>query len=170
MGYNLKIGEAKIHFDSEYAAVRIETDGFKNPDAPTFPNDTMTENTSWRFPSYTGWSEFCKESGLYPLFYGKGWDPVYRQNVTDEETIPWRERPILDHHPGVALIVFKDLDFIRKCLKQYKKTAPKKKPGFEGWNGEDADVYDPILARLIWLEYWFDYALKNCKVPVMTNS
>jgi len=35
---------------------------------------------------------------------------------------------------------------------------------------ETDEPKDHILARLIWLEFWFDYALKNCANPGIYNS
>ena len=34
----------------------------------------------------------------------------------------------------------------------------------------DAGKRDPILARLLWLDFWMGWALANCETPAVENS
>lgn len=152
MGYDFYIGEAEI--DPEDASVIVQRHA--EPDAPSFPGDFLTQNGNSRHPSYSGWIEFVHAEGLDEVFYDG--------------------KHLRGGHPGTLRLTPKILAAVRKSLAKHRKT------GEPGWcdcatcdphllNRErEAHVeLDGNLARLLWLEWWIDWALKNCKVPTLYN-
>lgn len=111
--------------------------------APRFDNDDMTGQSNGRHPGYGQWSEFCKIAGLAALFYG--------------------DRGFLKPHPGVRPLFRGQLGTVSAALQEWKRKFPGRTPGF-------AEGQDPILARLIWLEWWMNYALDKYEYPAMANS
>lgn len=168
MGYTLTIGNAKLKVDKEDLILDIDVEGFASDDAPTFPNDQVTGNTSSRSPSYTAWHGFAEVAGITNLFYGGGWDRDLRGYRSCPEDYH-REEGLLAHHPGAALLCDKDLEVVREARKKWEDDHPGAVPGFDGWSGEKTGL-DYILARLLWLEFWIDWALKNCEVPALGNT
>lgn len=162
MGYTFKIGNAVPEFskDDDYLMARWAVQPTTHPDAPTFPNDQMTGNSNIRSPSYTGWYEFCKDTGIYDVFYEAS-------------------KQLHAGHPGCVLLKQSDLDMVRKAREEWQKTTTLP-PGFEGWpvydeisremRSPDQGKYDGYLARLIWLEWWMEWALNNCETPAIQNT
>jgi hypothetical protein len=153
MGYNLTIGNAVLgEACPDTHVYSVDVDGASHPDAPAFGEPT--DGTSQRWPSYSGWSEFCKEVGLTELFYD-------------------RECGLLSRHPGTFALTQGHLDTIAAALKHRRATNGGKEPGFpdETPEGELIDNgKDGQLARLVWLEYWVRWALENCERPAMRNT
>lgn len=151
MGYTIRIGEAIFTKDEKYAYISINAKKEKHEQAPAFgePTDFMNE----RWPSYTTWSEFLKGVGLHELF-------------TDEDV------GLMRKHPGQALLTKKHQIKIRNALEEHRKKGTS--PGFsETLFGEKiagAEDADPLLARLIWLDYWVTWAVENCENPVLINT
>ena len=156
MGYSIYIGNATMEL-TEDGDFRIFVKEKKLRSAPVFPNDHMTGISNGRHPSYTGWANFCREAGLYELFLGK-------------------DDGLMAHHPGCHGLTEKHLAEVRAALKNWKRTHPNSTAGFEVDSfmrpefQDKVENPDPILARLIWLEFWFDWALKTCKMPAIYNS
>jgi hypothetical protein len=153
MGYSITIGNAVPFFSKEdgdlYACWRVE--GATSDQAPTFINDQMTGNSNGRHPSYTGWSDFCRETCLYDLFY-KEWEGFFCR------------------HPGCVMITEEHYTEVHNALEEYQKNATKP-PGFGKWTDDvDEIAYDPQLARLMWLDFWMRWALDNCETPAIQNS
>lgn len=165
MGYNLKIGEAYMDYDKEYAYLVINAELVENENAPD--HCPYTGKGNMRSPSYSGWSDFCQEAGddVYQMFYGSGWDSNMRayRNPNEEflKKYPKRVSPVLQEHPGHVVLTEDDLKIVREALVNRKKLGTK--PGYN--DGEDG-----ILDRLLWLDFWIDWALKNCKIPILRNS
>lgn len=172
MGYTIVIGEAIFDGDKSEAYMKVWAEGQSHDDAPTFPNDEMTGNSNMRSPSYTGWSEFCRDSGLYGMFFGIDGrrDPYMK---ADENC--HRETPIMSDHPGFAVINDEDVLAIKQALERHKMKYGELEPGFRGWLEKEEDAPPNATAcatraRLLWLHYWTDWAVKNCKWPVIVNS
>lgn len=149
MSYDIYIGETETRKCGEdhLCVERMEVD-----EAPSFPNDGMTGKGTSRHPSYSGWSDFCEKSGLVELFF--------------DET-----NGLMRDHPGFAPIEQSHLTKIREAKQEWIESNPGKTPGFTpGFLGkENVANPDPILARLIWLEFWFNWALENCEKPAIYN-
>ncbi len=147
MGYNIIIGNATPEFnkDDDELSAGWYCKHVSLPDAPTFPNDEMTGNSNSRYPSYLAWSEFCKEAGIYDVFY--------------DETEMFR-----GGHPGCVLLKKSDLERIREARIRRERISTLL-PGFD-----NDKIYDAVLARLIWLEWWMSWALDNCETPAVENS
>ena len=158
MGYNITIGNAETEFDKEWfpeLSARWVVGTVENDDAPVFKNDEMTGKSNCRSPSYTTWSDFTKSAGLHKLFFG------------DEQ----QYKGLMAQHPGCVGITQEDADVVTAALNKYKSMATLP-PGFEeGWVvHEGPPNYDYTLARLIWLEYWMQWAVKNCDTPAIWNT
>jgi hypothetical protein len=162
MGYTFKIGNAEPEFSKEdgklYAAWTVS--GTKSEDAPTFPGDELTGNGNSRSPSYSVWPEFCRAAGIYDLFFDDRGD-------------------LIGGHPGCILITDRHLSEVRAASKRMQAAATKP-PGFCGypkfdresrkWITPDEGVYDHNLARILWLEWWMEWAVKNCDTPAIQNT
>jgi hypothetical protein len=119
-------------------------------DAPSFPNDP-TKNGNVRSPSYSVWTQFCQNTGLYDLFYNE-------------------QGNLHAGHPGTIGITKEDADIVSAALAKYKLTATLP-PGFEaGWDYAGPANYDYDLARLIWLDWWMRWAVENCETPAIQNG
>lgn len=154
MGYTFVVGNAKPTHDKDdfpYLRARWEVDIKTLKSAPTFVNDEMTGNSNSRSPSYTVWAEFARATGLYEFFFD--------------------DRGHLHAgHPGCVGITQEDADLVTAALNRYKSKAVHP-PGFSDWYGKTPDdkPVDAHLARLIWLEFWMQWAVKNCKTPAIQN-
>jgi hypothetical protein len=106
------------------------------------------------------WHDFCKETGIYDVFYD--------------------ERGQLHAgHPGCVLLKKSDVERVREARVRWQKTSTLP-PGFAGfpqhnqatdkYESPDEGKYDPHLARLMWLEWWMDWALANCETPAIENT
>ncbi len=164
MGYTIKIGNAVIsgtkeNFPELYASWNVQD--VMLSEAPNFPND-VNNNRNERWPSYSVWDDFCKKTGLYKFFYGK-----YKR-VGDKE-IEFDGIFTESGHPGCIGITNEHLEIVSDALLRYRKTSSLL-PGFETheYNGEAN--YDYHLARLIWLEWWMRWSIKNCETPAIENS
>lgn len=161
MSYSIYIGNTKMRpvEDNEYTTdyTRIMNgslqyfepiiEEIRRPDAPTFPNDEMTGNSNGRHPAYSAWGEFCRDTGLYGLFFDD-FDGLMRE------------------HPGHAQLTREHWVIIHTALDTWRSSHPDATPGFEkfSWEREEPDVgYDAILARRVWLEWWVRWSLENCE-------
>lgn len=157
MGYNISIGNAVPNFSKDeeelhaWWGVKIE----RLHHAPIFPNDELTGNSNARHPSYIAWHDFCREAGIHELFYSED-DGLMRQ------------------HPGCFPLKDVHLEAVKLEIKK-RKILSDKPPGFasseknDDGSYVDEDKYDAVLARLLWLEFWIDWALKNSETPAIEN-
>lgn len=171
MGYTITIGEANPVWPTdpdESNEPDWEVKGLALDGAPEFPGDSMTGKGSSRSPSYSTWSEFCRNTGLYDLFFGARYEPG--REVT-------RDVCLMRSHPGVAMLRPSDLLEIRHARIQWEAKSWPTPERIAGWdptkawndNSEPDPRYDGNLARLIWLEWWVAYALENMKRPALGN-
>lgn len=157
MGYTLKIGELDTHYDAEEGHISFQAKGQKNDDAPAFGEPTDYENERW--PSYTSWHNACRFCGIEDMFYNK-------------------ETGLLREHPGCFPITKKHQEIINEALDNFKKKYPNAKAGYSPKINEKEGIYEDKdwpeenswMTRLLWLKYWIDWALVNCKKPVFYNS
>lgn len=171
MGYTIKIGNAEPELPTEDYdnTPGWKVDGTSHPEAPVFPGDGMTGNGSDRHPSYSQWADFCREVGLYDLFFGcASWNKERSA----------RETCLMGHHPGVAILRPADLLEIRQARERWEAKPWPTAERIAGWDPtlhmfdqrEPDPRYDGNLARLRWLEWWVTWALANCKVPALGNT
>ena len=147
MGYTLIIGEPHVEIDKEINYASIEVKDVKIKEAPSFGEPTDCTNSRW--PSYTGWSDFCRFVGLYDMFFDKEYGLIYE-------------------HPGVAPVLPIHKEKIEKAMIQFKKDYPNSIAGYS--DKHDWPESNGYLARLEWLKYWIDWSLINCKQPVFKNT
>ena len=149
MGYTLTVGEIEFGHPlgaavAHLTAGRILMSGQIVPvtveQAPAFPNDYLPRMNK-RVPSYGEWSVFCKAVGLYDLFYGE----------------------LLKPHPGIVPITERHTQAIVAARTRYQQIHPHARACF-GYSMDDEH-----LARLMWLEWWFQWACANCRRPGICN-
>lgn len=172
MGYNIAIGEACFDGDRDEAYLRVWVEGEAHEEAPTFPNDTLTGNSNSRSPGYSAWTNFCRDVGLYGMFYGRdGRRDPYMEPDPDSH----REAPVLAEHPGFAAINQADVLAVKRALDEHIAKYGELTPGFRTWDEREEDAPPDAMqcaqrARLIWLDYWCRWAVENCKWPIIANS
>ena len=168
MSYSIYIGEAVIgeidpdELKDGYNHLRLEVEEVSLPDAPSFPGDVMTGNSNGRHPAYAGWDRFCKATGLHKLFFDS-------------------KNGLMREHPGCFVLTEKDAEDVKKAREKWQREHPKSKSGWclcgeteacghplRGERPKHVDL-DGDLARLLWLEWWMKWALKNCKIPAIHN-
>ena len=172
MGYTLIIGEACFEGDPGECYMRVWANPEAHETAPVFDNDPMTGNGNSRSPGYGVWTDFCRETGLYGMFYGKN---GRRDPYMEGDPNCHRETPILADHPGYAVINAEDVLAIKQALDRHIAKHGELIPGFRPWTERDdetpADAAECAQrARLLWLHYWTDWAVQNCQWPVIANS
>jgi hypothetical protein len=179
MGYNLAIGEAEVDWSEDM--VRIDVVTVKLDEAPAFGEPTDHTNTRW--PSYTSWSNFCKNMGITDIVLNR------RNGGCDEFELPDETYVtcLMPEHPGVAPVTQKHLDYIEAKVNEYKAKHPDHRaeypppkpdavpmvPGTTMYRSEDLvsdPRYDGDLCRAEWLLFWMRWAIANCKKPVFFNS
>ena len=161
MGYTLQIGELETSMHSgdyleieEMNSFRQEVVSISHDDAPTFGESTDCMNSRW--PSYTSWAIFYRFFDLEELFHDEDYG-------------------FLRQHPGCVPITQFHKSIIDDAYEKYKKNYPNSTPGYSGKQLDDVEDDDwpeenSLGARLVWLKYWVDWALKNCEVPAFYNS
>jgi len=155
MGYSIQIGNAELELNPKELRAEYTVNQVKNEDAVHIENDD-TDKSNSRSPSYTVFSDWMHEVKLYDLF-------------KNEETGIMRE------HPGIFPLTSAHLSEVRLAIEKYTTKHPGVKPGF--WLEDPTDwtkvvedpTLSPSLARLVWFEYWIDWALKNCELPAIEN-
>lgn len=169
MGYTLIIGEARIDYCKADNRLGLSVERASSPHAPMHDRFVGDENA--RSPSYIVWDEFCRDAGIQELFYGMGWDAA-AQRYRDCRSEYHRSVPLLATHPGCQPICAEDLSVVIEARIERERTNGGKPPGFfdDDGNGNLIDNgTDQTLARLLWLEFWFDWALRYCNIPAIEN-
>jgi hypothetical protein len=158
MAYDITIGEAYI-VERDEGDLEVQARSRTLKSAPAFPGDPYPHQ-NYRNPAYDVFDAWIKAVGLSDLFK----DP---------------DDGLMRAHRGCFRIRLKHARQISKALEACRAAHPN---GLPGWCGcKDCDVFrrnplkahdtrmDPELARLIWFDWWFRWALKNCKKPVIFN-
>ena len=170
MTYDMTIGEyyrediseegEEPHFWESARTVTLD-------EAPKFLNDDLTGRSNFRSAAYSGWSTFCEKHPIInDLMWGTG-------NGAG---------PLMPDHPGIADLKPEHLAAVREALKAHRAVVGEDTlPGYVpdatdlrfGGNYEPHDPtkkYDYALVRLLWMEWWMEWALANCERPVFSNS
>lgn len=159
MGYTISIGELKTEVTEEgiESIVRNYAQDENHENAPSFGEPTDYTNSRW--PSYSAWRRFTRFVDIEDLFY-------------NEHT------GIMRQHPGCFPLVKEHKEIIDKAHKKFYEKYPNAKAGYspkinekEGiWEDPEWPLENNYAVRLEWLKYWVDWALENCKTPVIYNS
>jgi hypothetical protein len=131
-------------------------------EAPAFPNDApWSLHGNQRSPGYGVWADFAKEVGLAHLF---------NHDHRDEDG------HLLRQHPGIAPLYPYHVEEIRKARDSYRLEHPEATPRFCASQPNSFDAIDEPhsgenaqLARLEWLLWWCEWAVKNCEHPAFMN-
>jgi len=152
MSYNLSIGEFDYKsIPSERRAVEIVQHEDGGPRNSMSLLDVFTSNRIC--PSYPEWREFCRDVGIYSIFYDglwKGYHPLISAG---------RAQPLTEDH----LEVFGEAE----------EEACKIPEWFDdGLPLEEREVcVNEIYAiRLRWLRFWTEWSLSNCEYPTFLNT
>ncbi len=156
MGYNIMIGNAILNpLDEEWDELKrtYSVEIVRHDNAPAFGEPTDHENQRW--PSYSTWADMSRETGLYDMFF-------------NEET------GIMRKHPGCFRLYPDHLTQVKAAIEKRKRQTGNRPAGYwdqdeKTWENTD-NGKDYWLIRLIWLEYWIEWALNNCKLPAIENS
>jgi hypothetical protein len=161
MSFDIYIGNAEVELiegdDYDAPWLRMTVPHVKRDDAPVFENDEMTGTGNSRHPGYSQWGNFTRHVGLFDYFFNK-------------------ETGLMREHPGCFPLRECDLQAFRDARKEHERKHPNATPGFDRF----VQMIDPLLrsthaeadgeiARLIWLCYWTEWALKNCERPAICN-
>lgn len=152
MGWDIYVGNAVIakrDKDDEQWLLTVERT--EHPDAPEWPNpegDPMvvgfgdiSGKSNHRAPGYSGFADFCRDTGI--------------------EVTAFTEARGSD---GDCFILRPD--DLASVTKARRRWEAKHSGAVPGWRkGED-----PTLAKLIWYEWWFTWALANCERPAVQMS
>lgn len=144
MSYDIYIGNAVIKEWGDDGELVAAVESMKLEQAPSFNYDVLSQHTNERHPGYSQWDDFCNSAGLHDLFFNQ---------VTG----------LMRQHPGTFKITYDHYGKIASALKHWKEVHPEAQPRM------DSTDVDGILARLLWLEWWTDWALENCKTPAIHN-
>lgn len=169
MGYCIMIGNAAVHVNEDDKSLEIRIEKATNVLSPSYENCDTRSNV--RCPSYSWWYEFCEDAGISELFYGVKPRIISQNGYRCCPDNFHRETALIrEGLSNIELISQDDLDYIRKARIRRERSNGGKPPGFficnekTNWHCVDNGV-DPTLARLLWLEFWMDWALKNCAFP-----
>lgn len=123
MSYSIFIGELKKEPTEKSAVVELECE-----DAPVFGFEDISGKRNGRFPGYSQMAAFCKETGLYDLFFANkiglltehpGYKPLTKEHLT---TIIQAKEKWEVEHPG---------------CKELLPTKDKEDPSKEPWEQEE---------------------------------
>ncbi len=103
-------------------------------------------------------------------------DSSYKSNINlscwgkllrDSDLVDWWENIIeneADHQ-----LTHEDVGLMNLAIKNFKARYPNAKPGYPGVDGdyEDYPLENSLLSRLIWLQKWVTWTVKNCKSPAI---
>jgi hypothetical protein len=166
MGYNLKIGEAYVASDEDGERILVRDEEFHH--APAFGEPTDFTNARW--PSYSGWFNFCQNIGIAGIMFkgANGGSDLFQ--LPDGSYVGC----LIPEHPGVARITQKHLDYITQKVTEYRVLHPNHIAEFPPQSiGDSFDpnpIYDGNLCRAEWLIYWMTWALNYCNKPTFYNS
>lgn len=143
MSYSIYIGE-RTTVESSDGEIETDVEQVENKEAPYF-SDSGYENS--RHPGYGQMHEFCKMADVLDLWYGND--------------------GFLKQHPGFKELKQNHLDVMKSALKSWQEKYPAAKA--QMIDESPTVVQDGILARLVWYVWWMEWALNNCKDPVVAN-
>lgn len=148
MGYTITIGQLRVEKNPEdgveCSCIGFDAEGFKSEAAPAFGEPTDFTNSRW--PSYSAWAEFMRDSDMYDFFFTEGGH-------------------LIGGHPGVRLVTPELAEYVGLALAAFKIRNPSVQPIFS-----ESEPKGGTLCRLIWLDYWLRWSLANCETPVIANS
>ena len=90
---------------------------------------------------------YCEKAGLTDVFIGNG--------------------TMRGGHPGCFPVEIEMCNRIDFALTEWQRHHPNAKAIYEG-DGEIEE--NKVLCWLEWLNYWVNWAMKNCKIPVVANT
>lgn len=147
MGYSITIGELDIQKNPEdgleASCLWFSAIGVSIDGSPAFGEPTDSTNQRW--PSYSAWSNFMDYVGLTDVFFFDG--------------------NLIGGHPGVRLVTNNMVSRIKEAREKLESMDEPPLPTMENYTEKNG-----YYCRLIWLEYWCEWAIENCNTPVIANS
>lgn len=160
MGYLLRIGEAVIDaVDQECPpCITVGQLSVEGTPAHTDCGNPSEDRSNCILPGYNGWSDFASRRNLRVLFWGGA-------QASCPDGGPWtgpdggRYAPLMPSHPGAGRLYPAHLAAFRQARELVPATRH-----------HGAFLQRTDILQLDWLIWWTDWALKNCKCPVLANS
>jgi len=160
MSFNIRIGETIIATEEGETFLDVAVQAVEVEDAPYWDSfgdgvQDLSGKTNSRYPGYSSMYSFCRRTGLTDLFFN------------EEE-----DKGLLVPHPGIKRILPRHMAQIKSARMAYQREFPDVIPGWLDPKeaGEVPAIRAANLAKLIWYEFWFVWALKSCKIPAIANS
>ena len=174
MGYTIAVGDAYMNYNKEDMRIHIDIKKVENSNAP----DDDGHYNDIR-PQFDVWLNFCKFMNLEEYFYGDSsrkdgvYDELFYNRFKREESFIGH----CDHRERVTLITQLDVDYIDETFLNFRDAYPTSIPKFTEdeskpyWRDEEQpitmDVINAHHVRLLWLGFWFKWAIKNCEHPAV---
>lgn len=155
MSYILSIGEftAKTFPEDRDVGAGVIED--YHDEAPVNSSNNKSNEI---LPSYVGWAEFCRDVGLYNVFFaGRPNVDWWKDSDGDEN------EGIIQEHPGAVKLTEEHLKKFKQAKQSYL-ARPEPRSGYSEEDGVDWN-----LRRLNWLVYWTEYSLLNHEYPTFAN-
>ncbi|WP_394845211.1 hypothetical protein LZC95_50315 [Pendulispora brunnea] len=146
MDYTIRIGEAAVLYDDPGRSPRPGVVTIQRDGAPQFIADGGNE---LRVPRPV-WEGFCKRTGLSGLFFDKC-DGLMRSGA----------------NAGCVPLDLTALSCIENCVESWCRRHPNAVPDLAAEDGAESNR---DLALLLWLQYWFEYALDHCERPIVAHE
>lgn len=162
MPYTIEIGNASIKYSAEDLWVSIVAEHAELDDAPVFNMQTGHSNS--KCVAYSAWHNFTYNGGLDDLFFGKR-EGIYKGQCPEGFHREWA---LMSAHPGAQVLCPADLEFINAKRRQWAEKQGSGELPLRDYAGIDAGK-DWVLETFIWLEFWVEWALKTCPIPVISN-
>ena len=148
MGWDIYVGNAVIaEHDEGDEQWCLTVKRIEHPDAPEWPNGggfagtDISGKSNHRAPTYSGLPELCRRTGMDVLAF----------------------REVRGSDGDCFILRPEDLASVIAARKRWEADHVGSVPGWRP--GED-----PTLAKLLWYEWWFSWALANCERPAIRMS
>ena len=156
MPIRITIGNAELEYRQTDSHVGITVNEITCDDAPDF-----TDKSNNMQMSYLECHDWIRGAGVISYMNGIDLDISPTDNSFADSG---RDSDgIIEIHPCQVTIDQRDVDFWHGKVKAYRAMNPDVQPGFD-------NTRDYILARMMWFEFWVQWAVKNCEMPVIANE
>ena len=174
MGHNLYIGEARVILYMEERTARMGVEEAWVDEAP----QTTTGETGNRItPGYIMWRKFCREVGLYSVFYAPECPREEQHDwtnpcaVCDSTSLWWMPdgeewEGLMHNLPGAAVLTELHHTAFLEAREKWLTRPLEERMKL----GASMDGRDLVLARIDWLVWWTRWALDNCENPTFAND
>lgn len=166
MGYNFYIGEAEptIYLEDRYACM-----GVKHVELDEAPVNSSENRSNYCYPGYLVWANFCREVGLWSVFYAPECPNRHQQvRPCDHRCLVCGGgKPVYWIPPGKTSKQARE-GLLSRDESGAKELIPEHLVAFKA--ARERWLERPESERLDWLVFWTEWALENCKYPSFATS